>query len=197
MIAAAGAFFPLQTWRNWGIFKRHFWGELLRHQHPGRWPKGTSGNPGSESRAAEEARVDAIVAEWTRPYGGASNLPLCNVVLLKHAADLSLRRPRRADDQVRLSRLVAQAGLASCREQPLEPVEVEPEREYVPGEASAEIMRHRLRVRGWSPVVYRPASRSRPRSPRWLSLAAWPRAWWRLYRRLRCRSRPRLHRRAS
>jgi hypothetical protein len=66
-------------------------------------------------------------------------------VLLKHAADLSLRRPRRADDQVRLantvSRLVAQAGLASCREQPLEPVEVEPEREYVPGEASAEIMR--------------------------------------------------------
>jgi hypothetical protein len=36
-----------------------------------------------------------------------------------------------------VSRLVAQAGLASCREQPLEPVEVEPEREYAaPGEAS-------------------------------------------------------------
>jgi hypothetical protein len=118
--------------------------QTTQNRHPGRWPKGTSGNPrGSESRAAKEARVDAIVAEWTRPYGGASNLPPCNVVLLKHAADLSLRRPRRADDQVRLantvSRLVAQAGLASCREQPLEPVEVEREREY--GEASAEIMR--------------------------------------------------------
>jgi hypothetical protein len=93
--------------------------QTTRNRHPGRWPKGVSGNPAGEmSRAAKEARLDAIVAEWTRPYGGASNLPPCNVVLLKHAADLSLRRPRRADDQVRLantvSRLVAQAGLASC-----------------------------------------------------------------------------------
>jgi hypothetical protein len=28
---------------NWGIFKRHFWGELLRHQHSGNG-QGTEGH---------------------------------------------------------------------------------------------------------------------------------------------------------
>jgi hypothetical protein len=120
--------------------------QTAQNRYPNRWPGGTSGNPrGGESKAAREARISAIVADWTRPYGGPSNLPPANVLLLRRAADLSLQRPRRIDEQVRpansISKLMAQAGIASCREPPFEPLEqAEPEREYAPGEVTAEIM---------------------------------------------------------
>jgi hypothetical protein len=81
------------------------------------WHKGTSANPrGRESYAARRARRERIVAEWAAPFGGVGVLKPAEVVLLDQAAELSLRRPRTAEDCVRIansiSKLMAQCGLA-------------------------------------------------------------------------------------
>jgi hypothetical protein len=82
------------------------------------WKPGVSANPrGKESRAQRMARRDATVEAWCAPFGGVSELQPAELMLLQQAAELSMVRPRRSEDQVRhantISRILAQCGLAN------------------------------------------------------------------------------------
>jgi hypothetical protein len=86
-------------------------------QKPWLFPAGVSGNPGGkESRAARRARIEALVTEWCKPFGDDPHAVLtpAEYQLATIAAELTLRRPKRHDDQIRqgtlISRLMAQAG---------------------------------------------------------------------------------------
>jgi hypothetical protein len=84
------------------------------------WVKGVSGNPaGRESNVSREARIAGIIAEWTAPYGGVAMFNAAEHALLQQAVELSLRRWRTADDQLRIARtiskLLAQVGIVSGR----------------------------------------------------------------------------------
>jgi len=39
-----------------------------------RWRPGQSGNPDGKSKAARQARLDALVTEWCEPFGGVAKL---------------------------------------------------------------------------------------------------------------------------
>jgi hypothetical protein len=96
------------------------------------WKPGVSANPaGKESRAARRARIEIIVAEWARPFGGIGVLAPAELMLARKAAELSLCRPKRAEDTIRycntVGRLLAQCGLANKHErEPIEPEETPP-----------------------------------------------------------------------
>jgi hypothetical protein len=82
-----------------------------------RWVKGVSQNPrGRESKAARQARREAVIAAWAEPYGGVAALKPAELDLLYQAAELSLVRPRTVEDQVRvantISKILAQVGFA-------------------------------------------------------------------------------------
>jgi hypothetical protein len=82
------------------------------------WVKGVSGNPrGSESAAARRARVAAKVETWVQELG--SKVGAVERDLLQRAAEMSLIRPRRHEDLVRvtntISKLLAQAGFRKDR----------------------------------------------------------------------------------
>jgi len=79
------------------------------------YPKGVSGHPaGRESKAARVARRDAIMAQWAEPFGGLASLRAAELELLRIAAELSMCRPRNAEDRVRhvnaIARVMAQLG---------------------------------------------------------------------------------------
>jgi len=94
------------------------------------WSKGVSANPrGRENAAQRRARRDAIIAAWAEPYGGIEVLRPAELMLLNQAAELSMVRPRRSQDQVRhantISKILTQVGFVS--KHPREPlVEEEP-----------------------------------------------------------------------
>jgi hypothetical protein len=113
------------------------------YQHPSTAAIGGQ-TRGKESKAARDIRLDAIVDEWAQPFGGIERLPPASRMLARKAAALSTRRAKTLEDETRIanivSRLLAQAGLASSREpRLLEPVESEPEH-VAPGFARVEIM---------------------------------------------------------
>ena len=68
---------------------------------------------------SREARIAGIIAEWTAPYGGAAAFNAAEHALIRQAVELSLRRWRTADDQLRIARtiskLLAQVGIVSGR----------------------------------------------------------------------------------
>ncbi len=94
-----------------------------------RWRPGQSGNPDGKSKAARQARLDALVTEWCEPFGGVAKLNPAERLLAYQAAALALRRPNRAEDAVRvantISKILAQIGLADKRRR-RNPVAVEP-----------------------------------------------------------------------
>jgi hypothetical protein len=99
------------------------------------FPPGASGYPhGRESKAARTARRERLISRWCEPYGGVSALEPAELDLLHQAAELHLRNihARKAEDAVRIANCIAkimsQVGLVN-REQPREPVAVEPEPE--------------------------------------------------------------------
>jgi hypothetical protein len=85
-----------------------------------RFKPGQSGNPfGRESIAGRERRRDALVAEWTAGIGGLSRLTRAELDLLRCAADLALRRPRRHEEAIKcagaIARILLQVGLVDGR----------------------------------------------------------------------------------
>lgn len=84
-----------------------------------RWRPGQSGNPSGRSKAAWQARLDALVTEWSEPFGGMAKLTPAERLLVYQAAALALRRPARAEDAVRItntiSKIFAQVGFADKR----------------------------------------------------------------------------------
>jgi hypothetical protein len=84
------------------------------------WVKGVSGNPaGRESRASRDVRIADRLEEWVAPFGGRAVFNAAEIVLLRQAAELSLRRWRTADDQLRIARTIskplAQVGIVGGR----------------------------------------------------------------------------------
>jgi hypothetical protein len=102
--------------------------------HPARNPTGRggfqpgiSGNPaGSESAAARRARVAAKVETWVQELG--DKVGAVERDLLQRAAEMSLLRPRRHEDLVRvtntISKLLAQAGFRKDRPRKRKPTMV-------------------------------------------------------------------------
>src|SRR5262245_42752286 len=89
-----------------------------RRQHLYR--KGESGNPrGRESKAARIERRDAIIAGWAEPVGGMAVLKPAELELLRIAAELSMSRPRNAEQRTRhantISKIMAQVGFCDKR----------------------------------------------------------------------------------
>ncbi len=84
-----------------------------------RWRPGQSGNPAGKSKAARQARLDALVTEWCEPFGGVAKLSPAERLLAYQAAALAVRRPNRAEDAVRctnaISKIFAQIGFADKR----------------------------------------------------------------------------------
>jgi hypothetical protein len=106
-----------------------------RHRWPNPW-QGIQGRQGYQI-GCHRGRMGA-------PFGGIERLPPASRMLARKAAALSTRRAKTLEDETRIanivSRLLAQAGLASSREpRLLEPVESEPEH-VAPGFARVEIM---------------------------------------------------------
>jgi hypothetical protein len=84
------------------------------------WTKGTSGNlRGRESAASRRERIADRIETWTAPFGGLAAFNAAEMTLLHQAAELSLRRWRTADDQLRIARtiskLLAQVGIVNAR----------------------------------------------------------------------------------
>src|SRR5262245_46654272 len=84
------------------------------------WVPGVSQNPaGRESKAVRLARRDAIIAGWAEPFGGVTVLRSAELELLRQAAELSMCRPRNAEDRVRhantISKILAQVGFVDKR----------------------------------------------------------------------------------
>jgi hypothetical protein len=107
------------------------------------WIKGVSGNPaGRESRATREARIADKLEEWAAPFGGIAVFNAAEIDLLRQAAELSLRRWRTADDQLRIARtiskLLAQVGIvAGAAKRKIEPADpFAPLLDVPPGAAS-------------------------------------------------------------
>src|SRR5262245_12034025 len=97
--------------------------EQIERRKPGNpaFVKGVSGNPiGRVSKAERAARVEAICAEWCRPFGGLAVLRPAEQALLQKAAELSLHHPRRHEDVIRytntIARILVQCGLVSKHE---------------------------------------------------------------------------------
>jgi len=78
---------------------------------------GVSGNPkGSESKAERHARREALIRQWTEPFGGMASLQAAEIDLLHQAAELALRKyPRREAVRVAntISKILAQCGLVA------------------------------------------------------------------------------------
>jgi len=94
--------------------------ELERKKRPTLFEKGRKWNGnsrGRETKAERLARRDAIIAAWCQPFGGAAILTPGERTLLEHAAELSMCKPRNAEDRVRhansISRIMTQCGLVS------------------------------------------------------------------------------------
>jgi hypothetical protein len=84
------------------------------------WRRGMSANPaGRETKAARQARLDAVVTGWAEPFGGVAALKRVELDLLYRAAALQLRRPNTAEDEVRITRAISmilkQVGLVDRR----------------------------------------------------------------------------------
>jgi hypothetical protein len=83
------------------------------------FPPGVSGNPEGKSKAARRARQDAIIARWAEPFGGTAALKPVEIDLLRQAADLTMSRPTRTEDRVRVSnavsKILAQVGFCDKR----------------------------------------------------------------------------------
>ena len=63
---------------NWGIFKRHFWGELLRHQ------QGTRVSPSTVSDLSK--KIYATIEAWrNRPIGGEHPYVYLDGIVLKRS----------------------------------------------------------------------------------------------------------------
>jgi hypothetical protein len=89
--------------------------QVAQQQHPGFQP-GQSGNPaGRESRAARAVRIEAKARELAQEFGGYDALSPVDRVLVTQAATLLLRRPKSAEDVVRVAnsiqRLLASVAL--------------------------------------------------------------------------------------
>jgi hypothetical protein len=94
---------------------------------------GRSGNPkGRESAAKRQARCDALIATWTAPVGGVAALKPAEIDLLRSAADVYLRPPRRGEDPVRrlntVSKVLALIGLVDRRRKRERPATPNPHR---------------------------------------------------------------------
>jgi hypothetical protein len=83
--------------------------EQMPDQRQG-FPKGVSGNPaGRMSRAACAARIEAKARELAVEFGGYDAVSPVDRVLLTQAATLLLRRPKSAEDSVRLGNGILRA----------------------------------------------------------------------------------------
>jgi len=60
------------------------------------------GNRGRPTAAERRARIEAIAKELAAEYGGLANLTAVERLLVMQAAELSLRKPRNAEDHVRI-----------------------------------------------------------------------------------------------
>jgi hypothetical protein len=100
--------------------------EQEREQSRGRrggnpsWVRGVSQNPrGRETKAEREARRDAIIAAWAEPFGGVAVLRSAELELLRQGAELSMCRPRNAEDRVRhantISKIMVLVGFVDNR----------------------------------------------------------------------------------
>src|SRR5262249_19838399 len=95
-------------------------------KRPHLYKPGVSGHPaGKESKAARTARRDAIMTAWAQPHGGLAVLTPAELELLRIAAELSMCRPRNAEDRVRhansISRILAQVGFTDRGRRRAEP----------------------------------------------------------------------------
>jgi hypothetical protein len=78
----------------------------------------TPGNPGRPTAAQRRARVEVIAKQLAAEYGGLASLTAVERLLVMQAAELSLRKPRNAEDHVRIINstqraLASEAGEAS------------------------------------------------------------------------------------
>jgi hypothetical protein len=90
----------------------------------GRFLAGVSGNPAGShgrSRAARQARREALIASWTAHIGGPSSLTAVERDLLVQAAEAHMARPRTAEDVVRcanvVSKILTLVGLVPLRKE--------------------------------------------------------------------------------
>jgi hypothetical protein len=114
--------------------------EQTPQQRPYGFQPGKSGNPGGRLSNAERARRDEAKArELAAEYGGWESLSPVDRVLLGQASALLLRRPKSAEDLVRVSNSVARllGGLGRRKREPQRPSLAE----YVASKAKAEAAR--------------------------------------------------------
>jgi hypothetical protein len=81
---------------------------------------GQSGNPrGRESAAAKAARIEHLAQELALEHGGWGAMSPCDRVHLEQAATLLIRKPKSAEDAVRVAnaiqRLLASVALRRGR----------------------------------------------------------------------------------
>jgi hypothetical protein len=62
----------------------------------------TPGNRGRPTAAERRARIEAIAEALAAEYGGLGSLTAVERLLVMQAAELSLRKPRTAEDHVRI-----------------------------------------------------------------------------------------------
>src|SRR5262249_6840907 len=68
---------------------------------------GVSGNPfGKASKAQQRAMLLARAAELAEPLGGLQGLDGIERILIEHAAELTLSKPRRHDQRLRTANIV-------------------------------------------------------------------------------------------
>jgi hypothetical protein len=62
----------------------------------------TPGNPGRPTAAERRVRIEVIAKQLAAEYGGLESLTAVERLLVMQAAELSLRKPRNAEDHVRI-----------------------------------------------------------------------------------------------
>jgi hypothetical protein len=99
--------------------------EQAPQQRPHGFRRGQSGNPaGRLSNAAKQARVEAKARELATEFGGYDALSPVDRVLITQAAALVMRRPRSAEDIVRVANTVQRLlGGLGKRKRKREPAE--------------------------------------------------------------------------
>ena len=79
-------------------------GERMTDRAPDRTYYGCAvpGNPGRPTAAERRTRIELIAKQLAAEYGGLESLTAVERLLVMQAAELSLRKPRNAEDHVRI-----------------------------------------------------------------------------------------------